>query len=593
MGRYEEWTSVLEQQLAKNLRRFPVALGIRACIAYEQIALFGKGHGRLLQVVVDWLEDRFYSDTLSANQKLNASDLLLAYCIFTADFERGSRLSKAVACLVDDDETSPLSRMWALKWLGRWMLSIGNNESALGFLNRALNMARLYNAHGQLVDIEEWRVFVLCLLDRQEQARLTVAAIVAETNVREPFITVMASQSLAFYQAWIGDFATAVEQVKTALVISKRLGSVLCVADSTMMLGIYRIGCGEIEAGIKTLRRARRIFAPTVICRANAVLDLAEAFGCLQSNNERAALRLIKRGLITARNPIQAGMLLWIRSWLPRLFAVYLANDVDIDSVHELIRRFKIDAPVRETESWPWHIKIQTFGEFRVVKDGVALDAQGRAHYKLIEFLKAIIVGGGRQVSSDVITEWLWPDAEGDAAKNNFKITLHRLRKLIGHDTITQYDGKISLNDRVCWVDTWAFTTCLTLTPETRLENLSQTRSAIAIYRGPFLAQDSYSWALAERERLRAMFQREASSVGKRLESLQAWDEATNLYRKCVELDPSMELLYRRLMLSLKASGHRHEAVDVYLRYQQSLRANLSMELSPETEAVYRDLLKN
>lgn len=66
-----------------------------------------------------------------------------------------------------------------------------------------------------------------------------------------------------------------------------------------------------------------------------------------------------------------------------------------------------------------------------------------------------------------------------------------------------------------------------------------------------------------------------------------------NLYRKCVELDPSMELAYRRLMLSLKANGHRHEAVDVYLRYQQSLRANLSMEPSPETEAVYRDLLKN
>jgi LuxR family maltose regulon positive regulatory protein len=66
------------------------------------------------------------------------------------------------------------------------------------------------------------------------------------------------------------------------------------------------------------------------------------------------------------------------------------------------------------------------------------------------------IAGGARQVGSETLAEWLWPDADGDTAAASFKVSLHRLRKLLGRDdAVLLHDGKVSLNERMCWLDVW------------------------------------------------------------------------------------------------------------------------------------------
>src|SRR5207244_178922 len=65
---------------------------------------------------------------------------------------------------------------------------------------------------------------------------------------------------------------------------------------------------------------------------------------------------------------------------------------------------------------------------------------------------------GGRDVSESQLTETLWPDAEGDAAHEACAITLHRLRKLLGHDqAISLQRNHFSLDPCYVWVDVWAF----------------------------------------------------------------------------------------------------------------------------------------
>ncbi|MCK7497369.1 MAG: hypothetical protein MZW92_46165 [Comamonadaceae bacterium] len=55
-----------------------------------------------------------------------------------------------------------------------------------------------------------------------------------------------------------------------------------------------------------------------------------------------------------------------------------------------------------------------------------------------------------------MLAELLWPEADGDAAQRAFDTTLHRLRKLLGHErAVVLSEGRLSLNPTVCWVDAW------------------------------------------------------------------------------------------------------------------------------------------
>ncbi len=68
--------------------------------------------------------------------------------------------------------------------------------------------------------------------------------------------------------------------------------------------------------------------------------------------------------------------------------------------------------------------------------------------------LKALIAFGGKDVGETRLSDALWPDAEGDAARTSFDTTLHRLRKLIGNDkAIVINEGLLSLDDRKVWTD--------------------------------------------------------------------------------------------------------------------------------------------
>jgi hypothetical protein len=88
--------------------------------------------------------------------------------------------------------------------------------------------------------------------------------------------------------------------------------------------------------------------------------------------------------------------------------------------------------------------------------DGKPLRSSGKAQHKPLDLLKALIAFGGRDVNTRILTEALWPDADGDAAQGAFDATLHRLRRLLGVDNAVQLkDGKLSLNENLCWVDAW------------------------------------------------------------------------------------------------------------------------------------------
>ena len=88
-----------------------------------------------------------------------------------------------------------------------------------------------------------------------------------------------------------------------------------------------------------------------------------------------------------------------------------LALDVDCepDFVRAAIRARKLTPPPGAGESWPWPIRISTFGRFAVRHDNVPLRFEGKTPRKPLELLKSIIALGGHAVSRERLYISLWP----------------------------------------------------------------------------------------------------------------------------------------------------------------------------------------
>jgi hypothetical protein len=191
----------------------------------------------------------------------------------------------------------------------------------------------------------------------------------------------------------------------------------------------------------------------------------------------------------------------WLFLGARKMLSVALRTRVDDPYVQELIRRFRYQGDDPRLENWPWVLRIRTLGGFNVEVGGKPLAFGRKLPKRQLALLQCLIALGGSDVSEHRLADVLWPDADGDEAHARLTLTLHRLRQLLGdHDSIKVQGGKVSLDARRTWVDAFAFEALLSGTPTPAAAG-----SALALYRGEFLAGEEEPWILPPRERLRRM----------------------------------------------------------------------------------------
>jgi ATP/maltotriose-dependent transcriptional regulator MalT len=281
---------------------------------------------------------------------------------------------------------------------------------------------------------------------------------------------------------------------------------------------------------------------------------------------------------------------------LAQLTALALGSGIERDFVRQTIARRGLPPPTAEEERWPWRVRVRALGAFELAVDGTALDGAAKPQRKPIELLKYVIAAGGRDVSFGAVTQALWPDAEGDAAKRSFDVTLHRVRRMLERDdAIVLHGGKLALNPGIVWVDTLAFERLAARIDEMQrgagaasevpLELLER---ALRLYRGPLFASDDDAWLTPARTRLRRRFVELAEAAGERWEHAGNLDAALAWYHRAVDLEPTAERIHQRILRLLHRQGRRAEAIEAYGRCREVLAALLAAGPSPETEALHR-----
>jgi LuxR family maltose regulon positive regulatory protein len=252
-------------------------------------------------------------------------------------------------------------------------------------------------------------------------------------------------------------------------------------------------------------------------------------------------------------------------------------------------------------------LRLQTLGGFRLWRDGVLVEETAWEGHQPQLLLKAIITRALKGVPKDVLMEDLWPEASPDLAEKNFKVNLHRLRKVLepamdktfGASYVHLKANLVSLDPELCQVDLNEFL-ALCKNGEQK-EEQGEIKAAIALYKqalelygGDFLQEELYHpWVDEKREELRGRFLDLLYRLARVFEAQGSVLKAIDCYHKVVQTDPLAEPAYRKLMLLFTQRGMRNAALRAYQDCQQSLKEALNMAPEEVTTAIYRKILES
>ena len=110
--------------------------------------------------------------------------------------------------------------------------------------------------------------------------------------------------------------------------------------------------------------------------------------------------------------------------------------------------------------------------------------------------------------------------------------------------------------------------------------------------RRPFLPGEHGAWVEAKRRELADLLD---DALGCLADACLRSGDAAGAARwaeEAIALEPFRETGYRRLMLAHATAGNRAEALRVYDRCRRLVAEELGAYPSPETESIYRELLR-
>jgi two-component SAPR family response regulator len=405
------------------------------------------------------------------------------------------------------------------------------------------------------------------------------------------------------------DLAQASLHADLALNLTEETGMPYTVAIAHLGKAIVLHELKQSKEARMHIDKVHRIGGLIRILQTEFMCYLTEAESALGHGNDFLAGELLRKALALGREQGYANAFFWMSDRMAKLCVKALEAGIEVDYVQNLVRKRNLipDTPPLECENWPWPVKIYTFGRFSLLDNDKLL--RGKAQKKPLDMLKAVIAMGGRDVSEQKITDALWPDAAGDTGSMLFKTTLYRLRQLmVNSKALVVCEGRLTLDNKQCWVDAWAFERMLgdaeriwetsrgqhgkVRAADNRGEAVRMTEKAIELYKGHFLEADrNESWTISLREHLQMRYVRAVSRLGYHWEQEKKFEKAADFYQSALRVDDLTEEFYQHLMLCYIKLGRKTEAVKTYQRCCSLFKANFGIEPSPETTAIYKSIM--
>jgi len=248
-------------------------------------------------------------------------------------------------------------------------------------------------------------------------------------------------------------------------------------------------------------------------------------------------------------------------------------------------------------------LQIFTLGRFNLAFAGQQIPTAKWNRKQAVTVLKYLVAHLDRPVHREILMEFLWPDDDQRRTWNRLKVIIHSLRQELhaaglSEDVIETTNESYALRREAVWVDSSVFE--LSVAEGKALQYQEQWDSALHrykharhLYKGDYLEEDVYAdWCMVQREQLREIFLSLLAGMADCYGELGHYSEAAQVCRTALVVDPGRESFYRALMEHLVRLDRADWAIAEYQKCQKFLKREFDMEPMPETEHLYRQILK-
>ncbi len=226
---------------------------------------------------------------------------------------------------------------------------------------------------------------------------------------------------------------------------------------------------------------------------------------------------------------------------------------------------------------------LHLLGKFEVEADGEPIEITSRPAQALLAYLALHPEVAHRR---EKLAGSLWPESTESNARGNLRQALWQLRKSIGDEVIEADKATIALaRARPLGVDVH------------RLERGAEDAATVeewtdwaGLYQGELLPGWYEDWAVRQRERLEALFQRHMPDALGAMVEAGRWNAVLKWAEHWISLGHAPEPAYRSLMTAHAALGDAAALAATFERCVQALESELGVEPSPETVSHYEAL---
>jgi len=214
-----------------------------------------------------------------------------------------------------------------------------------------------------------------------------------------------------------------------------------------------------------------------------------------------------------------------------------------------------------------------------------------------------LVTRRGQAVPRDVLAEVVWPGGPPRVWETALSAIMSNLRSLLActglsrSETIAHVFGCYRLHlPAETWIDleaaTWAIDEAeAALRSGDRRRTYGWAGIAAAVARRPLLPGESGAWVDLQRAELHTILVRALDCFVEVLSWNGEMALAARAAEEAVILEPFRETGYQCLMRIHAAEGNRADALRAYERCRKLLADELGVNPSPQTEALYRDIL--
>jgi DNA-binding SARP family transcriptional activator len=545
-----------------------------------------------LEQIVNTVED--------PDSKVKLLTNLATYYVWVGDYLSVNRHCDAIGQIAEKLEKGSTARVLAeiissaIRSNIAWVL--GDTETAKEIATNALHMGDSAGIYFTRALIVAQLVYVYGIENNLEKMAEYLQELKNSMSPESRLDHTHYLYQLSWYSSLKGEHASAVGQSRQALKLGEQVSACIPAALCKTELAIHLIQIKEFEEVHALLDAVQDLSAQLRSSHLKFEVCIVRAYAWLQQNNESACEKELTTGFKLGMEHGYVNISTMDRRILSALCEFSLVRNIEPDYAKLLISKWEL-TPAGATntlDAWPWSVKIRTFGKFAINLIEKPDASSGKRRSQAQVLLKALVSFGEGEVLEQTICDLLWPDAEGDMARQNLKITLHRLRKLIGQESVLLRKGLLSLNSKRVWVDAWALERVLGAIdagPDDQIVSL--VADACSRYSGEFLYDEVTDWALSSRERLHSRFLRIINGAIERLCKLGQWQESIDCCQKALEVDPLAERFYIQLMRCYYTMGKMSEGIAIYHRCQDILVNELNVHPSAEAEKWYERLQQN